>query len=172
MPQLSSKLRKKLVPFGIFHQLQTCGQVWGWYYINDEWQLCNKCLQTQYLPQDHTGANLAEAMEAALAMWDLDAANQICVTMDNGSNIVTAARILDWLRHPCFGHNLHLAVTKAVQHDSRCSRVLGVSRKVVSSFFMSWKRKRELTKAQINPNIKQHSLVAVSRKYLKTKVCL
>ena len=107
MPQLSSKLRKKLVPFSIFHQLQTCCQVWGWYhisatytihYINDEWQLCNKCLQIQYLPQDHTGANLAEAMEAAMAIWDLDAANQICVTMDNGSNIISAARILDWLR--------------------------------------------------------------------------
>ena len=104
------------------------------HYINDEWQLCNKCLQTQYLPQDHTGTNLAKAMEAALAMWDLDAANQICVTTDNGSNIISAARILDWLRLPCFGHNLHLAVTKAVQHDSRCSRAVGLCWKVVSSF--------------------------------------
>ena len=55
-----------------FHQQQICGQVWGWYvpyisytihYINDEGQLCNKCLQTHYLPEDHTGANLAEAMK-------------------------------------------------------------------------------------------------------------
>ena len=35
------------------------------HHINDEWQLCNKCLQTQYLPEDHRGANLAEAMKAA-----------------------------------------------------------------------------------------------------------
>ena len=43
------------------------------HYINDEWQLCNKCLQTQYLPEDHTGANLAEAMKAhwRLGAWML-----------------------------------------------------------------------------------------------------
>jgi len=74
------------------------------YYISDEWQLCNKSLQTQYLPEDHTGANLAEAMEA----WSLDAVNQICLTTDNSSNIISAARILDWLRLSCFGHNLLL----------------------------------------------------------------
>ena len=133
------------------------------HYISDEWQLCNKCLQTQYLPEDHTGANLAEAMKAALETWNLDVVNQICLTTDNGSNIISAARILDWLRLPCFGHNLHLAVTKAVQDDSRCSRALGVCRKIVSSFSMSWKRKRELIKAQINMDVKQHSLVAISK---------
>ena len=95
----------------------------------------------------------------------LDVTNQICLITDNGSNIISAARILDWLRLPCFGQNLHLAVTKAVQDDSqcsRCSRALGVCRKIVSSFSMNWKRKRELTKAQINIDVKQHSLVAVS----------
>jgi len=105
---------------------------------------------------------LAEAMKSTLEMWGLEATN---LTTDNGSNIISAARILDWLRLPWFGHNLHLAVTKAVQDDSRCSRALGVCRKIVSSFSMSWKRKRELTKAQISMDIKQHSLVAVSFKH-------
>ena len=132
------------------------------HYIDSDWKLQNKCLQTQFLPEDHTGINLAEAMEAALSLWDLDVANQICLTTDNGSNIVSAAGILDWSRLSCFGHNLHLSVTKAIQDDSRCSRALGVCRKIVSSFSMSWKRKRELTKAQINLNLKQHSLIAVS----------
>ena len=57
-------------------------------------------------------------MKAALETWSLDVVNQICLTIDNGSNIISAARILGWLRLPCFGHNLHLAVTKAVQDDS------------------------------------------------------
>ena len=57
-------------------------------------------------PQDHTGINLAKAMEAALSLWDLDTANQICLPTDNGSNSVNAARILD----SCFGNNLHLSV--------------------------------------------------------------
>ena len=73
-------------------------------------------------------------MEASLSLWDLDATNQICLTTDNGSNIVSAAGILDQSRLSHFGHNLHLSVTKAIQDDSHCSRVLGVCRKIVSLF--------------------------------------
>ena len=58
-----------------------------------------------------------------------------------------------------FGHNLHLAITKALNNDVRCSRALGVARKIVSGFSLSWKRKRELTKAQLNLRLPQHSLI-------------
>ena len=34
------------------------------------------------LPEDHFGINLAEAMEAALSLRDLNAANQICLATD------------------------------------------------------------------------------------------
>ena len=101
-------------------------------------------------------------MEAALSLWDLDATNQICLTTDNGNNIVNAAGILDQSRLSHFGHNLHLSVTEAIQDDSHCNRVLGVCRKIVSSISMSWKKKRELTKTQTNLNLKEHSLIAVS----------
>ena len=47
----------------------------------------NRCLQTQYLPDNHTGENLAEAMMLALEAWELDVARQVCLTTDNGSNI-------------------------------------------------------------------------------------
>ena len=65
------------------------------HYIDSHCQLQNKCLQTQFLLEDHTGINLTEAMEAVLSIWDLDAANQICLTTDNGSNNVNAAGMLD-----------------------------------------------------------------------------
>ena len=65
------------------------------HYIDSDWQLQNKYLQTQFLPEDHTGISLAEAMEAVLSILELDAANQICLNMDNGSNIVNVAGILD-----------------------------------------------------------------------------
>ena len=136
------------------------------HYIDSEWKLQNICLQMQFLPEDHTGINLADAMEAALGLWELDATKQVCLTADNGSNIVCATEILEWERLSCFGHNLHLSITKAIKDDSRCNRALGVCRKIVSSFSMSWKRKRELTKTQLNLNIKQHSLVAVSVMYI------
>lgn len=39
---------------------------------------------------------------------------------------------------------------------------LSISRKIVSSFHTSWKRKRELSKALLNMNINEKSLVSVS----------
>ena len=107
------------------------------HYIDSNGHLQNKCLQTQFLPEDHTGINLAEAIEAALSLWHLDAANQICLTTINESNIVSAAGIVDWSRLSCFGHNLHLSVTKAIQGDTRCSRALGVCKKIVNALSMS-----------------------------------
>ena len=109
-----------------------------------------------------------QAMEAALSLWELDSTNQVYLTTDNRSNIVSAGRILDWPRLSCFSHNLHLSITKAIKDDARCSRALGVCRKIVSSFSMSWKRKRELTKTQVNLDLKQHSLIAVNF----YKICL
>ena len=43
------------------------------HYIDSDWQLQITD------PEDHTGMNLAEAMEVALSFWDLDAVNQICL---------------------------------------------------------------------------------------------
>ena len=73
------------------------------------------------MPEYHTEMHLANAMEGALSLWNLDAANQICLTTDNESNIVNAAGILDWSRLSCFGHNLYPSITKAIQDDSCCS---------------------------------------------------
>jgi hypothetical protein len=88
-------------------------------------------------------------------MWDLKAENQVCITNDSGSNIINATQKLDWPRLSCFGHNLHLGVTKALKSYSRCGRALGVCHKIVASFSCSWKRKQELTKAQLNLDLPQ-----------------
>lgn len=47
------------------------------HFIDDEWKLRNSCLQTQFLPDDHTEGNLAEAMEAVLEAWELSTANRV-----------------------------------------------------------------------------------------------
>ena len=59
------------------------------------------------------------------------------LTTDSGANVVAAANLLSWVRISCFGHNLHLAITKALNNDVRCSRALGVARKIVSAFSLS-----------------------------------
>lgn len=132
------------------------------HFLDNDWQLQARCIQTKYLPADHTGAVIAESMEETLSMWNLKPECQVCITTDSGSNIVNAARRLKWPRLSCFGHNLHLGVLKAIKDDSRCSRALGLCRKIVAAFSGSWKRKRELTKSQINLNLQQHSLISVS----------
>lgn len=84
---------------------------------------------------------------------------QVCVTTDNGANIVCAlSKSLLWPRLPCFGHNLHLAVTNSIKDDNRVKRALGICRKIVASFSYSWKKKRELSEAQMSMNLPQHSL--------------
>ena len=75
------------------------------------------------------------------------------LTVDNASN-VCIAEILEWQKFSCFGHNLYLSITKAIKDDSRCSWALGRCHKIVSLFSMSWKRKRELIKGQMNLNHK------------------
>ena len=133
------------------------------HFIDDEWKLQSISLGTHYLPEDHTAIVISEALESKLDEWNLNPSNQVCLTTDNGSNIVAAARLLNWDRLSCFGHNLHLAITKAIDNDTRCSRALGVAHKIVSSFSTSWKRRRELSKAQVNLNLPTHSLISDCR---------
>lgn len=113
------------------------------------------------MPQDHDADNLADAMTETLANWDLDPAKQVCLTTDNGSNIVyaTSSR-LGWNRLSCFGHNLHLAVTNSLKDEVRVARAFGVCRKLVELFAHSWKKKRELSEAQVQLKLPNHSLVS------------
>ena len=46
------------------------------HYIHSDWTLQSKCLQTQFIPEDHTGENRAEAMQTTFDSWNLDASNQ------------------------------------------------------------------------------------------------
>ena len=83
-------------------------------YSHSHWELT-------FVPEDHTSPILAEAMKATLQKWELESIRQVASTTDNGANIVAAAEQLLWTRVFCFGHNFHLAITKALENDSRCS---------------------------------------------------
>ena len=131
------------------------------HFLDDEWSLQSRCLQTMFMPDDHTGENIAEAMQAALDEWGLPEERQVCITTDSGSNIISATQKLQWVRLSCFGHNLHLAITNALKDDRRIDRAQGVCKKIVASFSNSWK-KRDLTKVQEEKKLPKHSLITVS----------
>ena len=114
-----------------------------------------------FIPEQHTGENTAEAIQAALEVWGLQEAHQVCLTSDSGSNVVNAATRLQITRLACFGHNLHLGITNALKDDYQLSRALGVRKKIVSSFSYKWKRKSELSKVQSEMKLPQHPLITV-----------
>ena len=106
------------------------------HYVDTEWNLQSHCLQASYMPEDHTGEQLQDALSMAFDEWNLDSSNLVAVTTDNGSNIRLACELLKFRRLSFFGHNLDLAINKGLK-DSRIDRVLGLCRKVIASFSYS-----------------------------------
>ena len=130
------------------------------HYITEEWELQSIALGTLYFPEDHTGENLSDAIKETLQSWNLDSKNQVCLTTDNGSNVLRAVKtILGWTHLPCFGHNLHLAIGHSLKDDTRIDRAVGVCKRLVSAFSYSFKKKRDLTEAQKEFRLPEHSLI-------------
>ncbi|CAM4277049.1 unnamed protein product [Leuciscus chuanchicus] len=104
---------------------------------------------TSYFPEDHTGELIAQGLKDALSSWSLDDKRMVCMTTDSGANVVSALRINNWQRLPCFGHRLHIAIERSMR-DPRIGRALGVCKKVVAAFSNSWKKKKALAKVTVS----------------------
>ncbi|XP_060780514.1 E3 SUMO-protein ligase ZBED1-like [Neoarius graeffei] len=132
------------------------------HYINNTWELCSKCLQTSYFPDDHTGELIAQGLREALESWGLDEELQVCITTDNGANVVKAVKLNDWIRLQCFGHRLHLAIvlsTEASVKIPEIERAVRVCKKIVSAFSYTHKRRKALAKAQAELHLPHHRLI-------------
>ncbi|XP_032432377.1 zinc finger BED domain-containing protein 1-like [Xiphophorus hellerii] len=130
------------------------------HYIAADWTLHSKCLETRYVPDNHTANTLGENLKSALADWGLDEDKLVCITTDNGPNIVAAIRNLGWPWLNCFGHNLHLAVSHGLDSDKeRTARAIGLCKSLVNTFNLSFFKKRDLRKAQNEANLPQHNLI-------------
>ncbi|KAL2085940.1 hypothetical protein ACEWY4_019260 [Coilia grayii] len=127
------------------------------HFIATDFTMKNRCLQTAFFPEDHTGEALAQGLKEALASWNLEEEKMTCITTDNGQNIVKAVSINNWTRLQCFGHRLHLAIENAMK-DSRVDRAVGLCKKLVGSFSHSWKRRRDLAEAQNELKLPVHKL--------------
>lgn len=80
------------------------------HFIDKEWNLKTRCLETAYFPDDHTGEVIAEGLKEALLSWSLIEHKMVCITTDSGANVVKATSLNDWTRLQCFGHRLHSAI--------------------------------------------------------------
>jgi len=129
------------------------------HFIDPKWHLQSLCLDTVAIFQDHTGKNIAEAFQDVLANWGLDISHVVATTTDNGSNFVAAFSVLqcEWLS--CFGHNLNLAVMKAVNID-RVQQAVKKCHSLIEVFSRSWKKTRDLRRKQEELGLPQHKLIA------------
>ena len=85
------------------------------HFINSDWVLCSRNLNTTYMPEDHTGQNISELLQEMIESWNLTLPKLVAFTTDNGSNMITAMR--DHMkkdRVACFGHILHNAVMNSL----------------------------------------------------------
>ncbi|KAK0135459.1 Zinc finger BED domain-containing protein 1 [Merluccius polli] len=77
-----------------------------------------------------------------------------CMTKDSGANMVRAMELNSWIRLQCFGHRLHLAIEKSAKAPC-VDRTTSICKKVVSTFSFSWKKSRDMSKAQTELKLPQ-----------------
>ena len=127
------------------------------HFVGSDFVLKSRCLTCVYVPEDHTGINIASRVEEVLEEFQLKKEELLSVTTDAGSNMVVALKELKVLRLTCFGHVLHNAITNALK-DQRVSRAMGMCRRIVSAFSFSFKKAREFRKIQEELQIEKKTL--------------
>ena len=132
------------------------------HFIDNDWSMRSRVLETVFTPDDHTAQNLEESLKTCLSEWDLPIEKLAGITTDNGSNIIKMCNDMELPRISCFGHNLHLAINHGMKDDPRVDRMVGLCRNIVSSFSKSWNRRKLLAENQQKEGLPQVSLISVS----------
>jgi len=127
------------------------------HYINKDWELQNKVLQTRIMTESHTGEHIAAMLENCLKEWHINGKTGVLVT-DNASNMNTAAKLTSIPVHlKCFAHTLNLASQKAMKVD-KISRVLVKIRRIVAFFHRSSSASELLKSKQLLIGLPSHKL--------------
>ncbi|KAL1250025.1 hypothetical protein QQF64_021030 [Cirrhinus molitorella] len=127
------------------------------HYITESWETQSWCLGCSALYSDHTAVCVHEVLEEIVSeKWGLNLSKMSAITTDNASNNKKAFENYTWI--PCFGHNLHLAVGKALAL-TRVSNVLSRLRTTVSAFSRSNNLMRKLKEKQNTLNLPVQKLV-------------
>lgn len=113
-------------------------------FINKEFELQEIMLACQYMEYPHTSQNIAQTIMSLISEWGLEK-KFICITTDNGSNMVAASKLLpNTFRIPCAAHTLNLVVSRGLMPVE----ILIARAKQLINFFMSPKQNERLKAIQ------------------------
>ena len=76
------------------------------HFIDAQWNLISRVLQTCEMPEWHMGVNIASRLENAASEWNITDERIVTVVCDNASNMRVAAKEVGWEYVSCFGHTL------------------------------------------------------------------
>ncbi|XP_064877113.1 E3 SUMO-protein ligase ZBED1 [Oncorhynchus nerka] len=127
------------------------------HYLTPDWQLESNCLETQFFPEDHSAHNI-RVFENMLEDWGINQKDLVCITTDNATNMIKAFEEFPDLWLGCFGHNLNLAISKALKIH-RVDTAVKACCHLVQGFSRSWKRRRKLREKQAALNMPQKALI-------------
>lgn len=113
------------------------------HFIDKSFNLQSFTLENTYIPDSHTGVNLAAVLLELLEYWQLDKNHLRSITTDSAANLIKMGSEAGICRMPCFGHLLHNAVRNS-QTDPRIARVTGKVKRIVAYFHQSHKRQKPL----------------------------
>ena len=101
-------------------------------------------LACQYMKYPHTSQNIAQTIISLISKWGLEK-NFICITTDNGSNMVAASKLLpNTFQISCAAHTLNLVVNRGLMPVE----ILIACAKWLINFFMSSKQNEHLKAIQ------------------------
>ena len=100
------------------------------HFVNKNWELSSKILQTDHFEGSHTGQKIGFELKSVMTDWGISDKVGV-ITVDNASNMTVAVEVsgVD-LKLGCFAHTLNLASNKALNIPS-LDKILGKVRSVV-----------------------------------------
>ncbi|XP_045036855.1 E3 SUMO-protein ligase ZBED1-like [Daphnia magna] len=81
------------------------------HFLTDSWSTRSVVLSTKRFLLQHTGANIATALNAIVVEWGLHGGPKFVIVTDGGANIKLAVELLGWYHVECFAHKLNLCLT-------------------------------------------------------------
>ncbi|KAL1258990.1 hypothetical protein QQF64_009567 [Cirrhinus molitorella] len=131
--------------------------------INSNWDMVNFVLQTRPLFESHTGAKIAEVLQAAVTEWDLKKPDHgIAIVTDNARNMDGAVHEAGFGLHiKCFSQTTNLA-TQAGLCVARVAHLLGRMRRITAFFHRSSTAAAVLTSKQKLLQLPPHKFIWTS----------